>query len=80
MAKKVTEEKKMSSKACETCNCTCGGRWATFGWVLLLLGGLSHMLPTQMAPLLAWNLWGVTLQMVVGVVSVILALYYLLGE
>ncbi|MEK9200437.1 MAG: hypothetical protein AAB909_00520 [Patescibacteria group bacterium] len=78
MAKKVTE--KSNSKACEMCNCTCGGRWATFGWALLLLGGLAHMLPTQIAPLLAWNLWGVTLQMAVGVLSVILALYYLLGE
>ncbi len=57
-----------------------GELWATVGWALLLLGGLAHMLPGQMAPLLKWSMYGVTLQMVVGVVSVVLALYYLLGE
>jgi len=57
-----------------------GELWATVGWALLLLGGLAHMLPEQMAPLLKWSMYGVSLQMVVGVVSVVLALYYLLGE
>lgn len=81
-AKKVTENKvtKMSGKSCETCGCTCNGRWASVGWVLLLAGGLSHMLPAQFGPLLSWSMWGVSLQMAVGVVSVVLALYYLLGE
>ncbi len=55
-------------------------KWVNLGWSLLLLGGLAHMLPGQMAPLLKWSLWGVTLQMAVGVLSVIVALYYLLGE
>lgn len=57
-----------------------GELWATAGWALLLLGGLAHMLPSQMAPLLKWSAYGVSLQMVVGVISVVLALYYLLGE
>ena len=57
-----------------------GEMWATVGWALLLLGGLAHMLPAQMAPLLQWSVYGVSLQMAVGVVSVVLALYYLLGE
>lgn len=57
-----------------------GELWATAGWALLLLGGLAHMLPGQMAPLLNWSVYGVSLQMAVGVVSVVLALYYLLGE
>lgn len=55
-------------------------KWVNLGWSLLLLGGLAHMLPEQMAPLLKWSLWGVTLQMAVGVLSVVVALYYLLGE
>lgn len=57
-----------------------GEMWATVGWALLLLGGLAHMLPSQMEPLLKWSMYGVSLQMAVGVVSVVLALYYLLGE
>ncbi len=52
----------------------------TIGWILLLMGGLAHMLPTQMEPLLKWSMWNVSVQMVVGVLSVIAALYYLLGE
>ena len=56
------------------------GRWATLGWAVLLFGGLAHMLPTQMAPLLRWSLYGVTVQAAVGVISVVLALYFLLGN
>lgn len=53
---------------------------AVVGWVLLLLGGLSHMLPEQMAPLLKLGMWGVSLQIVVGIASVILALNFLLED
>lgn len=79
---KVAETVKavMSGKKCETCSCTCSGKWATVGWSLLLLGGLGHMLPTQMMPLLSWSMYGVSLQMVVGVLSVVAALYFLLGN
>jgi hypothetical protein len=63
------------------CGCSvCCSKWMTAGWVLLLIGGLAHMMPTQMAPILHWALWGVTLQTVVGALSVILALYFLLEE
>ncbi|MDP1743276.1 MAG: hypothetical protein Q8L51_00645 [Candidatus Amesbacteria bacterium] len=72
--------KMMAGKKCETCSCTCSGKWATVGWSLLLLGGLGHMLPTQMMPLLSWSMYGVSLQMVVGVLSVVAALYFLLGN
>jgi hypothetical protein len=54
--------------------------WTTLGWVLLLIGGLVHMLPVQMAPIASLALWGISLQTVVGILSVILALYFLLGE
>ena len=56
------------------------GKWLTLGWILLLLGGLAHMLPEQMMPLLKYAMYGVTVQMVVGALSVIVALYYLMGE
>lgn len=56
------------------------GKWVTLGWALLLLGGLAHMLPTQMAPLLAWSVYGISVQMAVGTVSVVMALYFLLGN
>ena len=55
-------------------------KWVTVGWVLLLIGGLAHMLPEQMAPVLKYAAWGVSVQMAVGVLSVVMALYYLLGE
>ena len=57
-----------------------GGKWLGFGWALLLLGGLAHMLPEQMAPLLSYSMYGVTVQMAVGALSVIVALYFLMGE
>ena len=74
MPKKVmetmTEDKK--SKTSE--------KWMSAGWTLLLIGGLAHMLPQQMEPLLKWAVYGVTVQTAVGVLSVVIALYYLLGE
>lgn len=67
------EEKPSSAKATE-------GKWVSVGWTLLLVGGLAHMLPQQMEPLLKWAVYGVTVQTAVGVLSVVIALYYLLGE
>ncbi|TSC86074.1 MAG: hypothetical protein G01um101416_724 [Microgenomates group bacterium Gr01-1014_16] len=55
-------------------------KWMSVGWTLLLIGGLAHMLPQQMEPLLKWAVYGITLQTAVGVLSVVIALYYLLGE
>lgn len=55
-------------------------KWMSVGWVLLLVGGLAHMLPEQMMPVLKYSMYGVSVQMAVGVLSVIVALYYLLGE
>jgi len=55
-------------------------KWVTVGWVFLLIGGLAHMLPEQMAPVLKYAVFGVSVQMAVGVVSVVLALYYLLED
>ncbi len=62
------------------CKCCCNSKWINAGWGLLLVGGLAHMLPAQMAPVLAWSMYGITLQMVVGVLSVVIALYYMLGD
>lgn len=66
----VTEEKKDKPNE----------KWISVGWTLLLIGGLAHMLPAQMEPLLKWAVYGVSVQTAVGVLSVVIALYYLLGE
>lgn len=74
MPRKVAEPVKVEKKSVSS------EKWLTVGWTLLLVGGLAHMLPEQMAPVMKFALYGVTAQMVVGVLSVIVALYYLLGE
>lgn len=55
-------------------------RWVSMGWMLLLVGGLAHMLPEQMAPVLNYAVFSVSVQMAIGALSVVIALYYLLGE
>lgn len=52
----------------------------TLAWSFLLVGGLAQMLPVQMAPIMKLSVWGISLQTTLGVLSVILALYFLLGE
>lgn len=54
--------------------------WRTAGWMLLLLGGLAHMLPSNMGPLLQLGVSGVTVQTVVGIASVVVALNFLLKD
>jgi len=54
--------------------------WLTAAMAMLLVGGLAHMLPDQMGPLLGLAVYGVSLQVVVGVVSVFAALYYLMND
>ncbi|OGI26956.1 MAG: hypothetical protein A2184_02115 [Candidatus Moranbacteria bacterium RIFOXYA1_FULL_44_7] len=79
---KIKPEVKAVVKEDECCG-SCrnyDSKWVSVGWVLLLLGGLAHMLPEQMAPVLKWSVWGVSAQLVIGVVSVILALNFLLDE
>ena len=73
--KKIQEEVKIEEKKSKP-----NEKWVSAGWTLLLVGGLAHMLPAQMEPLLKWAVYGVSLQMAVGVLSVVIALYYLLGE
>jgi hypothetical protein len=77
--RKAEKKEEIKTEECKTCKC-CNSKWLTVGWVLLLLGGLAHMMPTQMAPILNWSLWGITVQTVVGVLSVVFALYYLLED
>jgi len=56
------------------------GKLVVLGWSLLLIGGLAHMLPAQMEPLLKFSKWGISVQMLVGMLSVIIALNFLLGD
>lgn len=55
-------------------------KWASLGWLLLFVGGMAHMLIQQMGPVLNWGLFGVKLEFVLGVVSVFIAMYFLLGS
>jgi len=70
----VMEEPKKKKEPC------CNGKLVVLGWSLLLIGGLAHMLPAQMEPLLKFSKWGISVQMLVGMLSVIIALNFLLGD
>ena len=48
--------------------------------LLLLVGGLGHLLPGMLAPLLSMGVGQITLQLVIGALSVILALYFLIKK
>jgi len=79
MAKKKVEKVEVETVKPSVAK-TVESKWVVVGWVMLLFGGLAHMLPEQMAPLMKWSMWGVSLQMAIGVVSVILALNFLLED
>lgn len=46
-----------------------------FALVLLLVGGLGHLIPGILAPLLTIGVGMITVQKLVGLLSVVLALY-----
>lgn len=48
--------------------------------LLLLVGGLGHLIPGMLAPVLSMGVGPVTVQMVVGVLSVIMALYLMVKK
>lgn len=74
-ASAVSEKKSVVKCMCKNC-----GKWATFSWMVLLLAGLSHMLPEQMKPVLDLKLAGITVQSAIGALGVVFALYFLLGD
>ncbi len=45
--------------------------------LLLLIGGLGHLIPGVLTPILGIGFGTITVQFVVGLLSVILALYFL---
>lgn len=48
--------------------------------LLLLIGGLGHLIPGPLAPILSIGVGTITVQFVVGLLSVILALYFLIKK
>ena len=48
--------------------------------MLLLVGGLGHLVPGVLAPVLSMGVGQITVQMVVGALSVILALYLIIKK
>ena len=48
--------------------------------LLLLIGGLAHLIPGPLAPILSLGAGAITVQFVVGLLSVILALYLLIKK
>jgi hypothetical protein len=55
-------------------------KYMNVGWVLLLFLGLGGALPEQMKPLMTLPVFGIKVQVIAGIVSVILAIYYLMGN
>jgi len=57
------------------------GGIGTLGALLLLVGGLVHVMPNVLEPLVqAASVGFITLQLIIGVLSVAIALYILLGR
>ena len=48
--------------------------------LLLLVGGLGHLIPGALAPILTLGAGMITVQFVVGALSVILALYFIVKK
>ena len=48
--------------------------------LLLLVGGLGHLIPGVLAPILTIGYGQITVQVVVGALSVILALYFIVKK
>jgi hypothetical protein len=48
--------------------------------LLLLVGGLGHLIPGILAPVLTLGVGQITVQLVVGALSVILALYFIIKK
>jgi len=48
--------------------------------LLLLVGGLGHLIPGALTPILTLGVGTITVQFVVGLLSVILALYFLVKK
>ena len=48
--------------------------------ILLLVGGLGHVIPGTLAPILSIGVGAITVQLAVGVLSVVLALYLIIKK
>ncbi len=48
--------------------------------LLLLVGGLGHLIPGILAPILTMGVGQITVQFVVGILSVVLALYLIVKK
>jgi len=51
-----------------------------FARLLLLVGGLGHLIPGVLTPILTLGVGQITVQLVVGALSVILALYFIVKK
>lgn len=51
-----------------------------FARLLLLVAGLGHLIPGVLAPILTIGVGTITVQFVVGALSVILALYFIIKK
>lgn len=51
-----------------------------FARLLLLVGGLGHLIPGILAPILTLGVGVITVQTIVGLLSVVLALYFIVTK
>ena len=51
-----------------------------FARLLLLVAGLGHLIPGFLAPILTIGVGAITVQLVIGALSVILALYFIVKK
>ena len=71
---------KTNKETVDKCTCASCGKAATISWLVLLFCGLGLILPNQMQPIFQYSFLGISVNVVVGAVAVVLALNFLFKD